>query len=529
MPPFDILRPPDQALALGDRVTIGLAPAASGGFEGGGIELETEVQTRGLLVRLRTTAPLNQVQLRWKERVPEGLRYMSDTWDQRRACLEWRGLVPERPMPWYFMAYDGQHTHGVGVRVGAAALCEWHVDPYGVTLSLDVRNGGAPVEPGDRELALAEIVVQSGRVWEAPFQAARRFVAQLGGSPLLPDKPVYGMRCDRVRAPWDDKSLVARARLLAELADNTVNRPFLMVDRGWQRGAPAQGTVAMRAEPELGDLGALAHAIAEENCRPGLWLRPLLSSVPQHQAWSLPPDRFLHQSAGWVLDPTHPAAVDLIQDQVRRAVQWGFELIRHDFTLADLLGDWDARLDGHAGGRWRLYDRGLTTAEALRHLYTVICQAAEGRALIGASDALCHLAAGRVHIQSISNSGGAIGWEPTRRLGINALAFRGFHHGALYAVETDPVTLGPEIPWSLNEQWLRLLASSGATCFVSMGTETLDDAQRIALHAAFYKASRQLPLAEPLDWLATTSPGRWKLGSETASFDWFSAQYGGPA
>src|ERR1039458_5679315 len=53
-----------------------------------------------------------------------------------------------------------------GVRTGAASICYWQADAGGMTLWLDVRNGGGGVELGDRRLEAATIVVRKGRAGE---------------------------------------------------------------------------------------------------------------------------------------------------------------------------------------------------------------------------------------------------------------------------------------------------------------------------------------------------------------------------
>ena len=523
MPPFEMNRPPDHVACLTAETTLPLAAAAEGHFEGHGIALSAESNEGVLSLRLRTSVPLMWVRVRWAERIPEGLRYLGDAWDLRRHSLEWRGIVPERPLPWYFLAHDGQHTHGVGVQTGPAALCQWHIDPYGVTLWMDVRNGSGPVEPGDREIPLAQIVVRSGRVWEAPFQAAQRFAAQLDRARLMPEQPVYGFDCESEAGAWDAGRLQEFAHLLGELAENTVNRPFFLVGSGWQEGGAGHGTVRMRAGDALGDMEALAAAIADETCRPGLWLRPLLSMADEHESLALPLDR----AGRWVLDPTHAEAIEQIQQAVRQAVDWGYEMICHDRIASDLLDHRGGRSDGAEQG-WRFSDVTLTTAEVLRQVYETLRRAAGDRTLVIGRNTLGHLAAGQVHVQHIVGSRAARQRNIGHLIGINALAFRGFHHGALYAAEADPVRLYSQLPWSLNEQWLSLLASSGTPCLVAPGIEPPDDDVQRALHAAFDQASRQLPLAEPQDWLANTSPGRWKLGNETVTYDWFSAHYEEP-
>jgi alpha-galactosidase len=521
MPPFEIIRPPDHVHVVCQRESLALAPQTEERWAGGGVELDTIPGDGLLALHLRSTAPLMFLHLRWDERLPEGLRYLSDTWALAREPLEWRCLVPERDMPWYLLAYDGQHTHGVGVKTGASALCRWQVDPFGITLWLDVRNGAGSMRPGDRQLHLADVVVRPGKVWELPFQAARRFATLLDDDRLMPEQPLYGFSCAR-GAQTGGERLLEKARLLSDLAENTVNRPFLIIDHGWQAG---MGTAGMHSDPSLGDMAALAAAIAKTGSRPGLWLRPLLAGVADDVTGALPSDRFASSAPGRVLDPTHPATQEIIERDVARAVAWGFALLRYDLTTSDLLGDWSPFPLHATQEGWRFSDHRLTTAEVLRNLYAQIREAAHGRVVLAASDTMGHLTAGQVHVQRISDSAGRERWLLPHIVAVNALAFRGFHHGALYAAEADPVALERWRPWELGEQWLRLLAASGTPCFVAPGDEPLDRPRQGALRSAFAQASRQLPLAEPLDWLATTSPGRWKLGNETASFDWYSAQY----
>jgi len=390
------------ATVLAERETLALSAATETRFEGRGVELDALPGDGVLALRLRSTVPLMYLQLRWSERIPEGLRYLGDTWERADGPMEWRCLAPERDLPWYFLAYDGQHTHGVGVKTGASALCRWRIDPFGVTLWLDVRNGAGAVQPGDRELSLADLVVRPGKVWELPFQAARRFAALLDNERLLPEQPLYGLRAAQ-HAHAAAPTVREDARFLADLAENTVNRPFFIVDHGWQQSA---GTAGMQPGPKLGDPVALAHDIVEAGCRPGLWLRPLLSGTAEHDACALPRGRFAMQPIGRVLDPTHPETEETIRLDVARAVAWGFELLRYDATTLDLLGEYAPFSPSSTEPGWRFGDISLTTAEVLRNLYTLLREATRGGALLAASNALGHLAAGQVHMQSIAERAG---------------------------------------------------------------------------------------------------------------------------
>ena len=159
---------------------------ACGEWVRGGVRIETATTIERLAVRVASDVSLRRVHLRWALPVPPGLQLLGDHWERGYGDLEWRGVVPERPMPWYFLARDGRRTHGYGVRTGASALAHWQVDAEGVSLWLDVRCGGRGVLLSGRVLEAATVVTREGRDGESAFAAARAFCAVLHDRPLLP-------------------------------------------------------------------------------------------------------------------------------------------------------------------------------------------------------------------------------------------------------------------------------------------------------------------------------------------------------
>ena len=77
---------------------------------------------------------LTEITLYWKTPLKEDSLILNDHWERGYGDLEWRGLVPERVLPWYFMISDGKITHGYGVKTGCNAMCFWQVDDMGLTL-----------------------------------------------------------------------------------------------------------------------------------------------------------------------------------------------------------------------------------------------------------------------------------------------------------------------------------------------------------------------------------------------------------
>ena len=138
------VRIPDQALVYGEGGK--LLPLA-----GAGVSLSFQLKD-GILVPEVTSqqAPLCYVVLRWdltaEEQWSEPVKVMGDAWERGYGDLEWRGINPDRCMPWYFMVsngsdrdrnFAGRRTQCFGVKVRPSALCFWQYDGKHVTLHMD--------------------------------------------------------------------------------------------------------------------------------------------------------------------------------------------------------------------------------------------------------------------------------------------------------------------------------------------------------------------------------------------------------
>src|SRR4029079_5900541 len=195
------------------------------------------------------------------------------------------------------------------------------------------------------------------------------------------------------------------------------------------------------------------------------WIRPLQAPADAPDGWRLARDRAF-------LDPTVPDARQKVVDDVARLRQWGFELIKHDYTTYDILGRWGFQMgaaltrDGwtFASGPTR------TTAEVIDDLYRVIREAA-GESLIIGCNTVSHLSAGQFEICRVGDDTSGTEWSRTRKMGVNTLAFRGAQHGAFYVADPDCVGVTNAARWSYNRQWLDLLARSGTMLFVSLAPD----------------------------------------------------------
>ncbi len=425
---------------------------------------------------------LSFVALRWRRPIPDDTLVLGDAWERSYGELQWRHPQPERTLPWYWLATSGGRTWGMGVRTRPGAMCSWTVAGDGVTLWLDVRSGGQPVLLGDRELAAATLVGVDGAA--RPYAMLAELCAAMSPDPLLPREPVVG--CNNWYYAYGEgfgrEAVVRDARTIAEYADGHEVLPYCVVDDGWTHHHGPWDTGFF-------DMAETAGEIKAAGARPGLWFRPL----------------------------SQPATV---AEDIARFRSWGYELIKHDFSSYDLFGRFAADTPATlATGETVFPDRTRTSAEQVVELYRTIAEAA-GDALVIGCNTIGHLAAGLVQVQRTGDDTSGRQWERTRRMGVNTLAFRLPQHGRLFAVDADCVPCTPATDWSLNRQFLDLVARSGTALFVSVDPAARTDAADADLSRAVRLALDGGQEVEPLDWLTTTAPRRWRCGGQTLTYDW---------
>jgi alpha-galactosidase len=487
------------------------------------IGVTTRLTDDGLLVELSSPqSAVRYVELRWQQRVPEGMKYLGDHWERGYGDLSWTGMTPDKPMPWYFFVFDGTKLFGCGVKTGAQAFCSWHVDPHGVTLWMDVRSGGVGVMLGQRTITMATVVERLSQENESTYEAASHFTAMLCDKPLLPDQPVYGANNCYYDDSYDHRSterILQDSKLLADLAGNHANRPFSIIDDGWENATRMDVSPWENGNERFPDMAALAGKIKKIGARPGIWYRPLLANQDVPKSWTLETRQPI--TGQTILDPTIPEVLERIKQDVARMADWGYELIKYSDTTHDALG-LGAMGNGLTEDGWQFSDRSKTNAEILTEIYRSIRSAADKTLLVGCNT-VGHLCAGYVHVQRIGDNTSGKEWLRTRKMGINSLAFRAMQHGHLFATDADCVGLTSQIPWRLNEQWMELLAASGTSMFVSTQPTYVKEKQKAALSRAYARASRPQRLVQPLDWIENACPSRWKSGEEFFEFNWWNA------
>ncbi len=516
---------PDTVMVTTEHESISLTRHGAT-WEAGNIQLGITPQAEGSAVTLLCPRDAAiRIHLRWQLAMPGNLQFLGDDWERSYGDLGWRGMKPERIMPWYFLACDGAATSAAGVKTAASAFCFWQVDPGGVSLWLDLRNGGRGLRLGTRELHVASIVTESFPE-NKPFQAAQRVCHRLSPNPRMPAAPVYGGN-NWYYAYGNSSAADIRddSERLASVATSHANRPFMVIDDGWSPNATAGPWSHGNARfPDMAELAARMKGIG---VRPGLWLRPLFTKEGIAPGWRLNSPNAAREYAAnqaYTIDPTVPEALAHVQQDVQIAVGWGYHLIKHDFSTYDLLGRWGFRMGAEiTDPNWNFADRTRTNAEIIRDFYSALRDAA-GDSMVLGCNTVGHLSAGLFELQRIGDDTSGRDWNRTRKMGVNTLAFRAPQHGSFFAVDADCVGLTKQIPWSFNRQWLDLLARSGTPLFVSIAPDALGPEQRSAVREAFTLAAIPAPVAEPTDWLQTTEPQNWIGGNGAVRYNWFGSE-----
>jgi alpha-galactosidase len=464
---------------------------------------------------------LEHILLRWHISLPNDAEFLGDQWERSYGDLAWRSSVPNRIMPWYFLMTSGRVTSGFGVRVGAPALAFWQADPEGISLWLDVRNGGSPVQLSGRALEAVHVVTVSQKD-VSPFSAARQLCKLMSPAPRLPKLPVYGGNnwYYTYGENFTASDIVRDGELLAECADGAANRPYMVIDMGWERADEGAGPTN-ETNNRFPDMPALVAKLNKIGVRPGIWLRPLLTTEKLPESWRMASSAKRMKEGFFVIDPSIPEALAHIQDSVKVVKEWGFNLIKHDFSTYDMLGRWGFDMGATlTDPNWNFADKSRTTAEIIRSFYAGLREAA-GDALLLGCNTMGHLGAGLFELQRIGDDTSGRDWERTRKMGVNTLAFRLPQHNTFFSADADCVAITPQVPWNMTRQWLDLVARSGTALFVSADPKSIGPEQKTALRAAFQSASKPRGTAEPVDWRETTAPEKWVIGGSKATYQWY--------
>ncbi|WP_428327392.1 hypothetical protein [Mucilaginibacter sp.] len=504
---------------------------SSGGsvFTNKGIEvsIKTEGNAKGVYA-LSPAAPLSGIRLKWKHQVAPDTKVLGDSFERTYGDAAWKAPDANNKNPWYVLLYDEKQTACFGVKTGCNTICWWTVGNNSLELTLDTHSGGVGVQLGQRQLHAADIITTESNATETPYATNHRFCKLMCEKPRLPKQPIYGIN-DWYFAYGNNSAKLIRetTATMAELVTDTNNRPFSVIDAGWAQYSPllpgdgGWNEDFSKPNDKFKDMHVLGDEIKKLGMRPGLWMRPLCARHDEKANLLAPKIPGRDDPKNPVLDPTIPENIARIKQCFTVYKQWGYEMVKHDFSTYDIMGRWGFEMkDSLTSPGWSFNDKTKTNAEIINHLYYSIREAAGENIYVIGCNTMSHLSAGIFEMCRIGDDTSGHEWARTRKMGVNTLAFRLSQHNAFYAVDGDCVGLTTQIPWEKNKQWMQLLAESGAPLFISAQPEALGAEQKAFIKDCFAKATKVQRVGEPLDWLTNPLPTKWKLDNKEVNFDW---------
>lgn len=502
-----------------DRICIGAGTNLNAQCNVRDIELNFSLVNGELLVQVSSQMTLlREIVLTWKDEMKSAGKILADSWERSYGDLFWKNaeiLKQEHiseVLPWYFLDDREQECNGYGVKVRPAAMCWWEIVQNDLRLHLDVRCGGQGVCLKGRQLKVATIIMKSYQKTErSVFEVTQNFCKIMCNDCIYDGEPIYGSNnWYYAYGKSSRKEIILDAKYLEQMTEGILNRPFMVIDDGWQvaHSDTYNGGPWDSGNQDYGDMKQLAADIKRCNVHPGIWFRPLLDVFDRlPQEWRCQRDRE-------ILDVSRQEVLEYVSNDLQRIADWGFELVKHDFSTKDIFGRWGFEMGSDlTDNGWHFHDTSRTTAEIIVAFYEAIYKAAGDMIILGCN-CIGHLGAGLMHVNRIGDDTSGVEWERTRKMGVNTLAFRLPQHEAFFAVDADCVGITESIHWDKNRQWMNLLAGSGTPFFVSVRPGTLTPEQEEELKKAYRKASVKQPVAVPLDWKESKTPCKWEMGAK---------------
>lgn len=462
------------------------------------------------------------ISMRWKAEQTGWVSVLGDHWERLQSDTHFGPLNADRYLPWYFVVTDGTQTDGCGVMVQPNSFVSFSVDSEGVTGWFDVRCGGKGVELDGRKLHVADIV---SRHYEnmTSYDALCYFCGVMCPNPLLPKEPVYGgNNWYYAYGNSSAEEIINDTTLLAELTEDNDIRPFMVIDDCWQ---PEKCCGPWIPNEKFPDVKGLVNKLNDMGVQAGIWVRFLHNKKVYDEH---PEYRIVKPDTETFLDPSRNEVLDIIKEDIKRIKEWGFRLIKHDFSSYDMFGRYGASMNGAVAERndWAFFDKKRTSAEIVLDFYRTIREACGDDMMIVGCNTFSHLCAGLVEINRTGDDTSGSNWDRSRTFGVNTLAFRMPQNNKFYACDADCAGFVEDmIPWELNKQWVDLLSKSGTPLFISCPQGLLNREQKEFLKEAFKNASIKRQNAIPLDWEYNINPSRWQIDGEEVRYDWYRDEF----
>ena len=457
---------------------------------------------------------LKTLEIEFKNEFFRDALVLCDAFERGYGEFAWKKPDYNRLMPWYFGAFENNKTYCFGVKTRPNTICTWRCDENRITLIVDLRNGKNPLALNGRRIEACQMVTE---VYEGDaFDALCAFCKVMCDDAKLLTGPIYGGNdwyCN-----YGDSSaekILRHTQRIVECAPKDGPKPYMVIDDGWQVCARCTGPW-YTGNQLFGDMGVLAKQIEEMGAIPGIWIRPLrtLEMIPQH--WVLT----RQGEFAFLMDPSVPEVLDKVTEDIVRIRNWGYKLIKHDFTTGEIFGLWGFEMSDDYVSQKEFADKTKTTAEIVKNLYQTIRDAAGDDVAIIGCNTISHLSAGYFEIQRTGDDTSGKEWARTKKYGINTLAFRMPQHNAFYAADADCVGITRQLDWNINRRWLDVLAKSGTPLFISIGDDAFTDEVKADITAAFKLAVSCETVSRPVDWMENIIPEVWDSAFGRDTYEW---------
>ena len=458
---------------------------------------------------------------------------LGDQWE--RCCassfipFEWHSLMPERVMPWYMCLYGDNRSAFYGMKTGPNCLGFWMADSRGVTLFLNLQNGSRGTDLKEPIVA-CELVEYFSAEGETTFRAAKKFAKLMCEKPVMPKTHIFGVN----NWYWaygriSRETIKVETKQLMDMTTGTKNKPYMILDDGWQinrgfvPGATYNGGPWIPNE-KFGDMRNTVDDIHKAGAKAGIWYRPLrtIADIPAEAA-------FFKEGCALTLDPSHPYTIERVFEETKRIRDWGYDLIKHDFTTNDITGfnsTYQLFNNGNLGSNRQFFDNTRTTAMIIKDLYRTI-QDACGDADVISCNTMSHLSAGIHSIYRVGGDTSGRYWEMTRYDGVNCM-MRLPQNDTFHMVDPDCAAFTERVNLDLNLDFLEMCALTGVTTLASVTPGILDEKRMARINDIYRLADSNTEFYEIADFDRVSLPERFISpdGTKMREFDWMS-EYGG--
>lgn len=454
-----------------------------------------------------------------------------DQWERNYnglATNEWTSLRASRVLPWFCYLDGGERFACYGVKTGANCFAYWQVDTKGVTLFLNLCCGNDGTALKESVVAV-EVVEYVGETGEDAYRVACKFASLMCEKPVLPKQPIFGVN----NWYWaygriSEESVLQETDYLMEMTKGACARPYMIIDDGWQMNRTYSGSNYIGGpwipNDRFPDMQKLTDAIHAKGANTGIWFRPLLTlgEIPQEAllAWN---------AGGQVMDPSHPYTLERVEQDARRIRDWGFDMIKHDFTTFDLFGSsLQARIHNvkMCSEDRKFFDNTRTTAMIVKELYQAV-QKGAGEADVIGCNVVGHLAAGIHSIYRVGDDTSGRSFEWTVANGINSMMRLPLNE-RFYLVDPDCAAFTEKVPADKNLDFLEMCALTGVTTLASVTPGSLKPEEMERIRKIFCMAAENKERYGICHYDKTSLPEIFvsEDGSAKRDFNWMEYYHG---